>query len=164
MRKTRLDSMNCSIAKALDQVGEWWSLLIVRECTQGSTRFDEFQAKLGIARNILTSRLERLVELEILERYPLQERAGAFGYRLTPKGEELYPVLVSLHQWGDKWLTNKPPVTFVDNTTNEPIEKVSVRGPDGRELSFRDVRFTPGPGATATTHAVIEDRNKRVIG
>ncbi|WP_336598137.1 helix-turn-helix domain-containing protein [Paraburkholderia bengalensis] len=92
--------MNCSIAKALDQVGEWWSLLIIRECSQGAARFDEIQSELGIARNILTNRLERLVQLGILERFSINNRTNTDGYRLTEKGEDLYPVLIALMQWG----------------------------------------------------------------
>src|ERR1700760_1524158 len=104
MYRKRFTGMNCSIARALDEIGEWWSLLIVRECTQGTTRFDEFQTQLGIARNVLSARLARLTDLDILERYPLESRANTDGYRLTKKGEALYPVLVALWQWGDRWL------------------------------------------------------------
>ena len=165
MQRKPFTGMNCSIARSLEEVGEWWSLLIVRECTQGSTRFDEFQAQLGIARNILTTRLDRLTKLGILERFPLEDRANTEGYRLTKKGEDLYPVLVSLMQWGDRWLSlkGKPPTLLVDDTTGRPVEQIAVRGSDGRGLSFRDVRFAPGPGATATTHQVIDSRNARVL-
>jgi len=164
-RKSYAD-MNCSIARALEEVGEWWSLLIVRECTQGSHRFDEFQKELGIARNVLAARLARLVELGILEKFPVPERANTEGYRLTPKGEELYPALVVLHQWGDKWLApeGKQRVQFVEAGTGTPIEPVTVRGADGKQLSFKDVRFVEGPGATETTRAIITNRNKRVLG
>jgi DNA-binding HxlR family transcriptional regulator len=166
MYRKRFDEMNCSIARALDEVGEWWSLLIVRECTQGTTRFDEFQSELGIARNVLTSRLERLIKLDIMERYPLTERANTHGYRLTSKGTELYPVLVALMQWGDRWLApkGKPPISLVDNKSGEPVELISVQGKEGQALTFQNVRFAPGPGATKTTHAVIDNRNKRVLG
>ncbi len=166
MQRKSFSGMNCSIARSLDEVGEWWSLLIVRECTQGSMRFDEFQSQLGIARNILTARLARLTELGILERFPLEGRANTEGYRLTQKGEELYPVLVALMQWGDRWLApdGKPPTALVDDAVGLPVERVAVRSKDGRKLSFRDVRFAPGPGATATTATVIENRNQRVLG
>jgi DNA-binding HxlR family transcriptional regulator len=166
MQRKSFSDMNCSIARALDQVGEWWSLLIVRECTQGSTRFAEFQSVLGIAKNILANRLERLTQLGILERYPLDERANADGYRLTKKGEELYPILVALMQWGDRWATpnKKPSVALVENGTGRSIEAIKVRGKDGRPLSFRDVCFAEGPGATSTTRTVIENRNRRVLG
>src|ERR1700728_3286399 len=149
MYRKRFTGMNCSIARALEEVGEWWSLLIVRECTQGSTRFEEFQSELGIARNILTARLGRLLELGILERYLIEDRANTYGYRLTEKGEALYPVLVSLMQWGDEWLapSGKPPLALVDATTGTPIKDVAVRAKSDRPLSFRDIRFVAGPGA-----------------
>jgi DNA-binding HxlR family transcriptional regulator len=166
MYRKRFDGMNCSIARSLNEVGEWWTLLIVRECTEGTTRFDEFQSRLGIARNILTARLERLIELEIIERYPVADRANTFGYRLTEKGSELYPVLVALMQWGDRWLASngKPPVTLIEDASGEPVNVMTVQSKRGRLLSFRDVRFVPGPGATSTTHAVIDSRNHRVLG
>ena len=84
MYRKRFSGMSCSIARALEEVGEWWSLLIVRECTQGSTRFDEFQAELGIARNVLTARLERLTDLGILERFLVKERANTHGSTALP--------------------------------------------------------------------------------
>jgi DNA-binding HxlR family transcriptional regulator len=166
MYRKRFTGMNCSIARALDEVGEWWTLLIVRECTQGSRRFDEIQHELGIARNVLTARLERLAELGIIEKFPIEDRANTDGYRLTEKGEELYPVLVALMQWGDRWLVpnGKPPTALVEDANGRAIERVTVRGKDGRALSFRDVRFAPGPGATSTTTSVIEKRNQRVLG
>jgi DNA-binding HxlR family transcriptional regulator len=166
MYRKRFDGMDCSIARALEEVGEWWTLLIVRECTQGSRRFDEFQSGLGIARNVLTARLERLVELEILERFPIAERANTFGYRLTSKGADLYPVLVALMQWGDKWLrpNGKPPIKLVDHASGSPVETVEVRGSGGQALGYQDVRFAPGPGATKKTRDVIDNRNGRVLG
>jgi DNA-binding HxlR family transcriptional regulator len=167
MQRKSFAGMNCSIARSLEEVGEWWSLLIVRECTQGSCRFDEFQSGLGIARNILTARLQRLTELGILERYPLEDRANTDGYRLTRKGEDLYPVIVALMQWGDRWLARdgKPPTALVEDATGAAIDPIAVRSKGNkRALSFRDVRFAPGPGATATTAAVIADRNRKVLG
>jgi DNA-binding HxlR family transcriptional regulator len=166
MYRKRYTGMNCTIARALEEVGEWWSLLIVRECTMGTTRFDEFQRELGIARNVLTTRLERLIELGIIERFPLPDRANTDGYRLTRKGEELYPVLVALKQWGDDWLAvaGKPPLAMLQEKTGEPIERVRVCGKDGAALSFRDLRFTPGPGATSATIRAIKNRNARILG
>lgn len=165
MYRKRFTDMNCSIARSLEEVGEWWSLLIVRECTQGATRFDEFQSSLGIARNVLTIRLQKLIELGIIERFPIEGRANTDGYRLTPKGEELFPVLVALLQWGDRWATakGKAPVTLVEDSTGKPIENLSVRSANGKPLSFREVRYTAGPGATATTKESIANRNGRVL-
>lgn len=166
MQRKSFTGMNCSIARSLEEVGEWWSLLIVREMTQGMNRFDQFQKELGIARNILTARLERLTELGIVERYALPDRANTDGYRLTEKGEDLYPVIVALWQWGDRWLCSKgkPPTALVEHRTGRPVEPLTVRAKGGKPLSFRDVRFAPGPGATAHTHVVIEGRNERVLG
>lgn len=165
MERKRFNDMECSVARALDEVGEWWSLLIVRECMLGATRFDEFQSGLGIARNVLTTRLERLIELDVIERFPLQDRANTSGYRLTSKGEELYPVLVALMQWGDKWLApkGKVPLRLVDDASGRQIEKLAVQSKGGRELSYTDVRYEPGPGASASTRRMVETRNQRVL-
>ncbi len=157
--------MSCSIARALDEVGEWWSLLIVRECTQGTTRFDEFQRELGVARNILTARLDRLIELGIIETFALEDRANTVGYRLTGKGEALYPVLASLKQWGDQWINDgKPSTEWVEDATGEPLGEMVVRTSGGRPVSFRDIRYKIGPGAMPTTPATVENRNRRVLG
>ena len=99
--------MKCSIARALDEVGERWSLLIVHECMLGTTRFDEFRKRLGIARNILTTRLARLIERGIVERCCLTPRARVGGYRLTEKGRALSEIIGALAAWGDRWV---PPV------------------------------------------------------
>jgi len=166
MQRKSFNGMNCSIARSLEEVGEWWSLLIVREMTQGMNRFDQFQKELGIARNILTARLERLTELGIVERYPLPDRANTDGYRLTTKGEDLYPVIVALMQWGDRWLCpkGKPPTALVEHSTGRAIETLTVHAKGGKALSFHEVRFARGPGATSVTQAVIDGRNERVLG
>lgn len=165
MQRKSFEGMNCSIARSLEEVGEWWSLLIVRECMQGATRFDEFQNELGIARNVLTTRLARLTELGILERFPVEDRANTDGYRLTEKGEDLFPVIASLMQWGDRWLAkgHKPPTLLVDDATGKPVEEIAVRVKGGRSLSYHDVRYAPGPGATSKTQALIDRRNERVL-
>lgn len=166
MERKTFNGMNCSIARALDQVGEWWSLLIIRECTLGTTRFDQFQDRLGIARNILTSRLKRLVELDIVEKVALGENERRAGYRLTEKGEDLFPVLVALSQWGDKWGTgeNGPPMRFVEHATGQPVGPVGPMSSNGCVLGIRDVRLETGPGGTASTAARVAARNLAVLG
>ena len=161
MYRKQFAGMSCTIARALDEVGEWWTLLIVRECMMGSTRFDEFQGRLGIARNVLAARLARLIELGILERYPLGDRANTDGYRLTRKGEELYPVLVSLLEWGDRWLAanGKKPLDLADDETDRPILIVDAK--DGSPRSFRNVRLAPAPAAAASAHADGEPKARR---
>lgn len=164
-RKT-FDGMNCSIARALDQIGERWSLLIIRECSLGTVRFDAFQQRLGIARNVLTNRLNDLTEQGILEKVPLGDSNRFFEYRLTQKGEELYPVLIALMQWGDRWITTKhrAPLKVVDDRTGREIAEISLRSADGRVLSMRDVRLEAGPGATESTRATTAARNFAFLG
>src|SRR5947208_5704001 len=103
MRRASFADMNCSIARALEVVGEWWTLLILRDAFFGITRFDDFQRRLGIARNILTVRLATLVENGIMERREYDIR-GRADYVLTPKGRALWPALTTLREWGDEWL------------------------------------------------------------
>jgi DNA-binding HxlR family transcriptional regulator len=161
-RKT-FDGMNCSVARSLDQIGEWWSLLIVRECTLGTRRFDDFQNRLGIARNVLTARLNSLVEHGVLEKVLAEGSEKRCQYRLTAKGEALYPVLVALTQWGDQWCGHAAPIRFVEHSTGQPVEPVTLRV-GARTLGLRDVRMVPGPGATQRTADIIKARNRAILG
>ena len=102
MQRTSFEDLTCSVAQCLDVVGEWWSLLIVRDAFLGVTRFDDFQARLGISRNILTQRLNRLVEAEVLKRVPYQDHPPRAEYVLTDKGRTLGPILKALQEWGLK--------------------------------------------------------------
>ena len=149
MKLKSFDDMNCALAQTVEVIGERWTLLILREAFFGKKRFEEFQKGLGIARNILTTRLNRLVEREILAKRPAE--AGRFEYVLTTRGLELQPVLLAMTQWGDR---NKPHprgkrVLFVERATGKPIAPMAVRSADGRVLAPRDIRATPGPGATS---------------
>jgi DNA-binding HxlR family transcriptional regulator len=146
MERKRLTGMNCSIARSLDEVGEWWSLLIVRQCMIGTTRFDEFQRNLGISRNVLTTRLDRLVYLGILERFRLQDRANTSGYRLTGKGRGLDSVLNALLEWGDRWVApdGRPKLEHLDEASLEAMNQAAKRFwadlglPDGLADSAND--------------------------
>jgi DNA-binding HxlR family transcriptional regulator len=149
MKLKSFDHMNCSLAQTVEAIGERWTLLILREAFFGKKRFEEFQKGLGIARNILTARLNRLVEQDILAKRPVE--AGRYEYVLTPRGLELQPVLLAMTHWGDK---NKPHprgkrVVFVERATGKAIAPMAVRSADGRVLSARDIKATPGPGATS---------------
>jgi len=108
MLKRDYEGQDCSIAQALEIVGERWTLLIVRDAFLGLSRFDQFQESLGIARNVLTDRLNRLVEEGILERVRYSERPERYEYRLTEKGRELRLALAGLRQWGDTYLSEQP--------------------------------------------------------
>src|SRR3954451_4902391 len=103
MQRTSFEDMNCSVAQCLEVVGEWWSLLSVRDAFLGVRRFDDFQARLGISRNILTQRLTTLVDHGVLERALYQYNAPRSAYGLTDKGRDLWPVLTAIRQWGDLW-------------------------------------------------------------
>ena len=111
MQRRSFEDMNCSVAQCLEVVGEWWSLLIVRDAFLGVRRFDDFQARLGISRNILNQRLLHLVDYGVLERMPYQDNPPRSEYRLTDKGRDLWQVVTAMRQWGDKWAApNGPPL------------------------------------------------------
>ena len=147
MRK-RFDDMNCSVARALDLLGEWWTILIVREAFAGTRRFEDFQQRLGIARNILTSRLRRLTDQGVLERVAAQEGGRRKVYRLTRKGRDLLPVLVALMQWGDRWITGpgREPLRLVERASGLGIARITVQNLHGRTLGLEDLKALPGPG------------------
>jgi DNA-binding HxlR family transcriptional regulator len=138
--------MPCSIARTLEVVGEWWTMLVVREAFNGVRRFDEFQARLGIARNVLATRLQSLVDHEIVERRLYQERPERYEYRLTDKGRDLYPVLISMMRWGDKWEVGAdgPPVRLTHDCGHEPDPEL-VCTHCSKPLVAREVRAEGAP-------------------
>jgi len=139
--------MDCSVAQCLEVVGEWWSMLIVRDAFLGVTRFDEFQRRLGISRKILQQRLARLVDAGVLERVPYSDHPPRDDYRLTDKGRDLWPVLTTMRQWGDRHAApSGPPVQVVHKACGSVSEAVLVCGSCGEVLDPRDVRAVPGPG------------------
>lgn len=150
MRRTSFSDMSCSIARTLEQVGDWWTLLIVREAFSGTRRFGEFQTHLGIAPNVLTQRLQGLVQHGILEAAAESENGRVLEYGLTHKGRDLFPVIVALLQWGDRHAPapEGPPVQLVDRRHGEPIEPLLVRSSDGRALQARDVQMKALPKPT----------------
>jgi DNA-binding HxlR family transcriptional regulator len=121
MLKRDYEGQDCSIARALEIVGERWTLLIVRDAFRGLRRFDEFQANLGVARNVLTGRLNRLVEEGILERVLYSERPERYEYQLTEKGRDLNIALAGLRQWGDQYLSETPPTTLRRKSDQQPV-------------------------------------------
>jgi DNA-binding HxlR family transcriptional regulator len=131
---------NCGIPAALEAVGERWSFLILRGAFNGLRHFEEFQSTLGIARNILSNRLARLVEHEILKRDPDPADRRRVAYSLTEKGRDLLPVLIALRQWGDRWVFGAPgnPV-LVDRESRRPVAPVLVRSADGRPLELHEL-------------------------
>lgn len=159
MNKDLLDKMNCSIASALELIGEGWTILILREAFFGVRRFEEFQRHLGIARNILTDRLRKLCDNDILQRVPVKQGAKRYEYKLTHKGIDLYPTLIALNQWGDRWL--KPelgaPVKFIERDSGEEIADVAIHTRSGKKLDVYDLTPIEGPGANDETRARLQE-------
>jgi DNA-binding HxlR family transcriptional regulator len=140
----------CSVARALELVGERWTLLILRDAFLGVRRFDDFQRSLGVARNVLNTRLQRLVEAGVLERRRYQDRPERFEYRLTDMGLDLWPALVSLMQWGDRYLSGDagPPLQLEHEGCGGTITIDRTCAACGATLGVRDVRVVAGPGAS----------------
>ncbi|MFG1646418.1 winged helix-turn-helix transcriptional regulator [Amycolatopsis sp. NPDC049252] len=150
MQRTNFGGMACSIARTLDVIGEPWSPLILRDVWVGFTRFEQLQADLGISRKVLTERLNHLVEHDVLERRPYDQRPR-YEYVLTERGTDLVDLLMVLAGWGDKWLAGEagPPVVYRHHGCGE-ISAAGLRCTHcGEPMHARDVDPLPGPGAAA---------------
>jgi DNA-binding HxlR family transcriptional regulator len=148
MQRTSFEHFNCSVAQCLEVVGGWWSLLIVRDAFLGVRRFDDFQARLVISRNILNQRLSHLVEHGVLERVPYQDNPPRSEYRLTTKGRDLWPVVNAMRQWGDRWsVSDGPPVHIRHSSCRRVVKAVEICSHCGEPLDARSVIAEPGPGA-----------------
>ncbi|HYT52632.1 MAG TPA: helix-turn-helix domain-containing protein [Gaiellaceae bacterium] len=145
MLKRTYEGQTCSIARALELVGERWTLLIIRDAFLGLRRFDQFQDSLGVARNVLTNRLNRLVEEGILERTAYSERPPRFEYRLTEKGRDLGVALLALMQWGDRHLSEKPPRIARRRSDRSRITAALVARDDS-VVRPAEVEIVAGPG------------------
>jgi DNA-binding HxlR family transcriptional regulator len=147
----RYSAANCSIARTLGMVGEKWTLLILREAFYGVRRFDDFHTALGCARNLLAARLKTLVAHELLERvaYQVDGGRGRHEYRLTDKGRDLFPAVVALMQWGDRWIADEvgPPVRLFHRDCGAPVTVQLTCDVGHAPLGARDTEARPGPGA-----------------
>lgn len=145
----------CSVAGTLEVVGERWTMLVLREAFTGVRRFEQMQRDLGIARNVLAARLQTLVAHGILERRRYQDRPPRFEYRLTEKGLDLYPALVALMQWGDKYVTAEsgPPVVLVHKACGHEARPQLACSHCGERVGARDIRAEAGPGLAAARTA-----------
>ena len=152
MRKASFADMHCSIAQSLEIVGEWWTLLILRDAFLGVRRFEEFVDRLGISRNVLTIRLDSLVAAGILERRPYDESRGRYDYLLTDKGRALWPVMTALRQWGDEWIygDGNEPLLIEHRNCGSVTRGQMTCSACGEALDVRSVRALPGPGATSS--------------
>ncbi|MET8289480.1 helix-turn-helix domain-containing protein [Streptomyces sp. NPDC005132] len=147
MRRTDLSGEACPIARSLSDIGDWWSLLIVRDALAGTTRFSEFQRSLGCAKNILSTRLAKLVERGVLTLAPAADGSAYKEYRLTEKGKALRVPLVALRQWGEEHLfdADEERLSLVDKRDGLPVARLSMHAQDGRALAPDDVEIRTTP-------------------
>jgi DNA-binding HxlR family transcriptional regulator len=146
VRRTSLEGAACPIARSLDVLGDWWSLLIIRDALLGRRRFGEFQKSLGLAKNILTVRLRALVDQGILELAPASDGSAYQEYVLTSKGFGAFPILVALRQWSEQFDDHPEEIgtTMVDREKGKPVKTLALCSQDGRLLSFADITLKPG--------------------
>jgi DNA-binding HxlR family transcriptional regulator len=162
MQRKSFGNMQCPIARSLERVGEWWSILILRDAFHGLTQFDQFQKSLGIAPNMLSRRLNTLVENGLLERRRYSERPPRDEYVLTERGRDFRPVLWALLAWGNKHFAPEgPSVVLVDAATGQPADPVLVDRSTGKEMSPDTFRSAPGPAADQLTRSHLEARAKQ---
>jgi DNA-binding HxlR family transcriptional regulator len=146
VKRTSFEQAECPVARSLDSLGDWWSLLIIRDALLGIRRFSEFQKNIGLAKNILTVRLRLLVEHGILKLVPASDGSAYQEYVLTPKGRGVFPVLVALRQWSEKFSGDGFPTVLVDRNNGRPVKKLELRAADGRLLGDGDTEERPSSG------------------
>lgn len=147
VKRTSFEGDACPIARSLEAIGDRWSLLIIREALFGLRRFGEFQSKLGMAKNILSTRLRALIDHGILTTAPASDGSPYEEYVLTPKGRGVFPVLVALRQWGEDFDDRPSEIAtiLVDREKGRPVKKLELRAEDGRLLSLADTSLKPRP-------------------
>lgn len=148
MPKLKKIDQVCSVALSLDLIGDRWTMLIIRDAFYGLSRFQDFQQSIGLAKNVLATRLTKLVEGGVLATEPISD-GGWLAYKLTPKGHALLPTLMALLQWGDEWVNQADhiPIKILERTTAKPIEPIVIRGASGAALGMADLALQAGPGA-----------------
>jgi DNA-binding HxlR family transcriptional regulator len=147
VKRTSFEGDSCPIARSLEAIGDWWSLLIIREALFGLRRFGEFQTKLGMAKNILSARLHALVDHGILTTAPASDGSAYQEYVLTPKGRGTFPILVALRQWSEEFDDTPEQIAtiLVDREKGRPVKKLEMRAEDGRLLTPVDTMVKPRP-------------------
>ena len=149
VKRTSFEDDDCPVARSLDAIGDWWSMLIIREALLGNRRFGEFQKQLGLARNILTVRLRALVDQGILEMAPASDGSAYQEYLLTPKGRGVFPILVALRQWSEEFDDHPEQIAtiLVDKENGRPVRKLELYSQDGRLLAAADTALKLRPGS-----------------
>jgi DNA-binding HxlR family transcriptional regulator len=151
MQRTDTSQWPCTIARSASILGDHWNLLLIRQACTGTRRYGDFQAALGVGRNILSQRLARLVDLGLLARVEYQHKPARYEYRLTDKGREVYPILAAMAAWGDRWLTGPEGSPLVlHHTTCDHDMQAEIRCSEcGEALDVRQIRAKRGPGHPA---------------
>jgi len=165
MKRKSFDEMECPIARSLERVGEWWSILILRDALHGCTRFEQFEKSLDIAPNMLTRRLGALVEAGLMERRLYSEHPPRSEYVLTEAGRDFRPVIVALFAWGNRHFAPEGgSVLLVDARSGAEVEPILVDRKSGRPLAGEDLVFAPGPAASEGLRERLERARARRAG
>jgi DNA-binding HxlR family transcriptional regulator len=153
--RRRFKDQNCSVAQALEVVGDWWTPLVLREAFLGARRFADFEANLDISKNILSARLKHLVAHGVLAPVDAGVHGTRYVYELTPMGKDLMTIMTALLQWGDRWIygEGQEPLLVLDRRSGRRIPRLRILDDEGRALAGRDIVLVPGPGATRRTRA-----------
>jgi len=148
VKRTSFEHDDCPVARALDAIGDWWSMLIIRDALFGVSRFSEFQKRLGLAKNILSVRLRTLVDQGILKTAPASDGSAYQEYLLTPKGRGVFPILVALRQWSEEFDARPDEIAnvLVDKEKCQPVRKLELHSQDGRLLNASDTALKPRAG------------------
>jgi DNA-binding HxlR family transcriptional regulator len=157
VKRTSFEHDGCPVARALDAIGDWWSILIIREALFGVSRFSEFQKKLGLAKNILTVRLRALVDQGILKTAPAADGSTYQEYLLTPKGRGVFPILVALRQWSEEFDERPEEIAtiLVDKEKGRLVRKLELHSQDGRLLGMDDTALKPRPAGKQGRRAAV---------
>jgi DNA-binding HxlR family transcriptional regulator len=149
VKRTSFEGDDCPIARSLDAIGDWWSLLIIRDALLGARRFGEFQKRLGLAKNILAVRLRTLIDRGILKTAPASDGSAYQEYVLTAKGRGVFPILVALRQWSEQFDQRPDQIAtlLVDRENGRPVRRLELRSQDGRRLTAADTTLKPRPVA-----------------
>jgi len=164
VKRTSLGRVECPVARSLDEIGDWWSLLIIRDAFDGMRRFGEFQKRLGISKGILTARLKHLVAIHVLETAPVADEGSYEEYVLTKKGRDLFLVIVSLRQWGEDHCFDKSErhSLLVEKGSGQRVQRLALRGRNGKEIddSATFVRKIEKSSAPQTRHSAKGNRSE----
>jgi DNA-binding HxlR family transcriptional regulator len=157
VKRTSFAGDGCPIARALDVIGDWWSMLIIRDALLGRRRFGEFQKSLGLAKNILSARLRKLVDEGILSTVPASDGSAYQDYVLTDKGRGVFPILVALRQWSEAFDAHPEQIDtiLVDREKGEPVRRLEIRARDGRVLQIGETALKPRPAKKRGRRAAV---------